>query len=312
MIARVLVALAPASLGACFNFDATMAGGPLGDSGVPVSSDASLTDGTLPEPADANGPTLEAAAPDGSLDGGAGSYCASIARPDGGVFFCDDFDDHGSLGVWQSYDELGGTLLVTDASARSAPYSVDETTMPLDAGQPVNVALRNPEALPALPATLTFAFSLEPIQIDTNAGAAIVLAAVDFLDAAGDRYTVGLAINVVGGQPALALGEQSGTLTGGSFPDGAPPVFVNHPLPQTELLPMNAWTDVLIELDWTATALAAKVTLNGGSEFDTPLTLSLAPTSLQIGIGTSYVTSYEGGLSPVWELRYDNVLFTAR
>jgi hypothetical protein len=39
--------------------------------------------------------------------------------------------------------------------------------------------------------------------------------------------------------------------------------------------------------------------------------MPLVPTSLQIGVGTNFVTEYEGGLSPVWELRYDNVLFTA-
>jgi hypothetical protein len=86
---------------------------------------------------------------------------------------------------------------------------------------------------------------------------------------------------------------------------------VNHPLPPTQPLAINAWTDIIVELDWTATTLEGKVTVGGNQELDVPLTMTLVPTSLQIGVGTSFVTEYEGGLSPVWELRYDNVLFTA-
>jgi hypothetical protein len=109
----------------------------------------------------------------------------------------------------------------------------------------------------------------------------------------------------------MTLGEQSGPVNGGPLPDGAPPLYVSHPLPQTEPLAMNAWTDLVVELDWTATGLEGKVSVNGTQVLGTPLTMTLVPSSLQIGIGTSFVTEYEGGLSPVWELRYDNVLFTA-
>ncbi len=311
--------LAAALLGGCFDFDATMAGGPLTDSGSDVPpEDASFTDATLPSDAGDAGDAKEEIS-DGSVtdavsvpDSGS-PYCASLAlaQPDGGLFFCDDFDESASLGIWQSYDETAGTIVVTDASAVSPPNSVVETTTAVADGTAVNVALRTPEPLPTLPATMILAFWLEPVQIDTTANAAIVLGAVDFLDSAGDRYTVGLAINVVNGQPALALGEQSGLASGGNFPDGAPPVYVNHPLPQTELLPMNDWSDLVIEIDWTASSLEGKVTVNGGPQFDVPLTMTVVPSSLQIGIGTSFVTEYEGGLSPVWELRYDNVLFTA-
>jgi hypothetical protein len=169
-----------------------------------------------------------------------------------------------------------------------------------------------------VPSTLTFAFSVEPVRIDATANASIVLGAVDFLDRAGYRYTVGLSIVVVSGAPALELGEQSGLASGGDYPDGAPPLYVNHPLSQTLTLPMNAWTDIVIELDWAAgsgadagTTLAGKVTVGGAQPFDVPLTMTLVPQSLQIGIGTSFVTEYDSGPSPVWELRYDNVLFTA-
>ena len=240
-----------------------------------------------------------------------GPYCASRVRPEGGLFFCDDFDEHGLPGSWQTWGEMGGTIVETDASAVSPPNSVDQTTMALVSGQVINVALRTPMPVPAVPATLHLEFSVEPVRIDPTANAAIVLGAVDFLDGAGYRYTVGLSINVVSGAPALALGEQYGLANGGDFPDGAPPTFVNHPLPPTQPLGMNAWTDVVVELDWTTTNLEGKVTVGGNQELDVPLTMSLVPTSLQIGVGTSFVTEYEGGLSPVWEFRYDNVLFTA-
>jgi hypothetical protein len=301
MIAALASLLVPVA--GCFDFDATMAGGPLVDAGVAPPLDATVGDGSLADAA----PPHDA----GSTAESGGSFCASQAKPDGGLFFCDDFDENGALGIWQTYDELGGTLVVTDASSRSPPSSVDETTAALANGEAVNVALRTPLASPAVPATLVFAFSVEPVQIDTTANAAIVLDDVDFLDDAGNRYSVGLAINVANGQPAMTLGEQSGPVNGGPLPDGAPPLYVSHPLPQTEPLAMNAWTDLVVELDWTATGLEGKVSVNGTQVLGTPLTMTLVPSSLQIGIGTSFVTEYEGGLSPVWELRYDNVLFTA-
>ena len=84
------------------------------------------------------------------------------------------------------------------------------------------MALRTPFHVPAVPATLTFSFSVEPLQIDTTANAAIILGAVDFLDGAGYRYTVGLAINVASGLPALALGEQAVPRWRGTSPTARP------------------------------------------------------------------------------------------
>jgi hypothetical protein len=318
--------LAAGLLGACFDFDATMAGGSLDDAGLDAHTDASVTDGSLLGPDAPGDATHEAAgdagspeaSPESSVADSGGPYCASRTRPDGGIFFCDDFDEHALPGSWQTWAQMMGTLVETDASAVSPPNSIDETTMPLTSGQVLNAALRTPLPVPAVPSTLTFAFSVEPVRIDATANASIVLGAVDFLDRAGYRYTVGLSIVVVSGAPALELGEQSGLASGGDYPDGAPPLYVNHPLSQTLTLPMNAWTDIVIELDWAAgsgadagTTLAGKVTVGGAQPFDVPLTMTLVPQSLQIGIGTSFVTEYDSGPSPVWELRYDNVLFTA-
>jgi hypothetical protein len=324
MIAPGLVGLVLGLIGGCFDFDATMAGGGAGDSGVGVDAprdtsivaEGSTGDGASDATVEAEGGAPETGAMESGVDasdGGnpGGPFCASLARPDGGIFFCDDFDEHALPGSWQTWAQTEGTMLETDASSRSPPNSVDETTTMLAYGQALNVALRTPLPVPSVPSTLMLAFSLEPLQIDPTANAAIVLGAIDFLDASGYRYTVGLAINVASGAPALAVGEQTGPASGGNYPDGAPPTFVNHPLSQTMPLPMKAWTDLVLEIDWTSSGLTGKVTVGGNQELDVPLTMSLVPASLQIGIGTSFVTEYEGGLSPVWELRYDNVAFTA-
>jgi len=296
--------------GACFDFDATMAGGPLVDAGGDALADASVTDapqndGPLDASVDAgDGAPVEASVTDSGSP--TGPFCKSLTPPEAGLFFCDDFDEHALPGSWQTWVETAGTLTETDASAVSPPTSVDETTIELASGQAVNVALRTTlQPVPAVPATMTFAFDVQPVQFDPTAGAAIVLGAIDFLDGAGDRYTVGLAINVANGAPALALGEQS------SAADGAPPAFVNHPLSPAMPLAMNAWSRVVIEVDWGAASVEGRVLVDGNSELAVPLTMTVVPTSLQIGVGTSFVTTYDGGLSPVWELRYDDVVFTA-
>jgi hypothetical protein len=302
--------------GACFDFDATMAGGPLVDASSDAPTDASVTDapqndGSFDASVDAgDGAPVEASS---VTDSGmpTGPYCASLTALDAGLFFCDDFDEHGLPGSWSTWVETAGSMTETDASAVSPPSSVDETTTQLANGQAVNVALRTSFPVPPVPVTLTFAFEVQPVQIDPTAGAAIVLGAIDFLDTSSDRYTVGLAINVSSGDPALALGEQSGVVSGGNFPDGAPPTFVNHPLSPMMPLKLNTWSRIVIEVDWGATNVEGKVSIDGTPALAVPLTMTVVPTSLQIGVGTSFVTTYDGGLSPVWEVRYDNVVFTA-
>jgi hypothetical protein len=318
-------ALIGAALGGCFDFDATMAGGPseLGD-GATITQGADAhtqPDTSVPPSSDDGGPNGESDgggtvdtgtggdADAGSTPSGDGGFCASIAPGAGTIFFCDDFDEHPLPGAWSTWHVISGTIEETEAGAASAPNSVDETINALPPFTSLDVALRTPLPVPtSLPATLRFAFALEPIQIDTTANAAIVLGAVDFIDSAQDRYSVELAINVVNGAAALALGEQYGGGDGGPPPDGGPP-YINHPLPPTQPLPMNAWSNIVIEIDWKGPYSAEGiVTIGGATQLDVPLSLSVVPTSLQIGIGTSYVSEP----SPVWELRYDNVWFTAK
>jgi hypothetical protein len=299
--------LAALLLGACFNFDATIAGGPLGAEEGGTTLDAGVHDGSTVQP-DGAAPPPHDAGHDGATPptgDAAGGYCASITPApgaDAGLFFCDDFDELPLPGLWESYGETSGTLVQTDASFRSSPNSVEEQTIPLDGGAFIDVSLRRPEPLPPNPSTIRFAFSVEPLQIDTTPNAAIVLGAVDFIDAAGNRYSVSLAVNVANAAAAIALGEQSGFEDGGS-------AFVNHPVPPNEPLAMNAWSDIVIEIDWTSPAAGTAIlTVNGNPVLQVPLSWTVAPTSLQIGIGTAYVSQP----SPGWALRYDNVVFTAQ
>jgi hypothetical protein len=300
---RIIAVVAPATavavalaMTACFDFGATMAGGPPDDGGSPSGLDAAFADAQ-----DAGSPAAEA----GSDGGG---FCASLSRValDGGrLVLCDDFDEPASLpGPYFDVEgEIGGVLAEVEGGL-SPPSALAETTTPLDDGGLINVALRDaPIAPPTLTATMTFAFSLEPVQIDTAPNAAIVLGAVDFFDAAGDRYSLGLAINVVSGQPALALDEQSGFADGGSS-------ILAHALPANGAPPMNQWSTVALTIDWTsATTGTASVTVNGAVELAPfALTMTVAATSLQVGIGTAYVTQP----APAWELLYDNVWFAVQ
>src|SRR5579863_2517235 len=97
--------LAAVLLGACFDFDATMAGGLPGASGPDATTggpdggatgggiDGSFSDAPTDGGGGGNGPDGGHADTGSAADGGGGAYCASLARPplDGGIFFCDDF-----------------------------------------------------------------------------------------------------------------------------------------------------------------------------------------------------------------------------
>jgi len=313
-LAALLPGLAVVLAGACFDFDATEAGGPLGDGGPRADGAESSTgdggpgpDGTTGDDASPDGTTFDGpVGPDGGDGGGGGDagksdapYCQSI-KPDAGLFFCDDFDEHPLPGSWQSFGETNGTMTEIDAASVSPPNSLDEKTVAVGTNTTIDVALRTPLGLPTLPATLRLGFQVMPVQIDPTANSGVVLGAIDFLDKNSQRYTLGLAVTVVSGQPAMVLGEQS------AFSDGGI-AYVQHPLPPTQPLPMNAWSDVVIEADWSSTTSATvSVTVGGVQQTSFPVTIPITATSLQIGVGTSYV--FEP--APVWEIRYDNVRFT--
>ncbi len=235
---------------------------------------------------------------DPAIDGRGGAFCqaASRAASSASLFFCDDFDDGGLPAPWNSSYESGGTLAVDDAAASSSPASLDLVVDPLPAGQLPNVSLRALVAAPTSPVQMAFGFSLDPVRIDPGTSASIVIAAIDFLDPSQNRYTIQLAFNVQSGAATTELDEL--------FSGGRP--YVPHAIAAP--LGTGTFTDVAIQIDWTAPqAATASVLFGGASVLSVPLAISVQATTLQLSIGTTYASTP----SPGWELRYDDVLFTA-
>jgi hypothetical protein len=225
------------------------------------------------------------------------AFCSAVPRPRSGdgIFFCDDFDVGSLPALWNSANEISGTLAQNGGAWVSPPNSLDIAIGALAAEQPVNVSLRASLTPPPLPAMMTFAFALDPVQIDTAANASMVLAAIDFLADAQNRYTVQLAFAVQNAAPTTVLDEL--------YSDGRP--YVPHAVPVP--LTMGSFTNVAIQVDWTGgMAAQAAVLMNGSQALSVPLTMNVQATSLQISIGTTYSTEPSSG----WEIRYDNVLFT--
>jgi hypothetical protein len=278
----LVLAAVSAITGACFDFDATTAGGPL--------TDAS-TGG-----ADAN--------PTPHVDGG--SYCASLPSS-AGVKFCDDFDEGPNAESWNAKNATGGSAAETDASFESPPNSLDVTINDLPPGAALDVSRREElPGIPKLPATLVFGFSVEPIAIDPSAGAAIVLGALDFLDDAQhqNRYSLELSINVQNMAAALVLAEQTG------YDGGATGPYTPYPIdPNVLALGLNTWTDLVVQIAWMSPNQATATLSVGKNRVPilgpVTLTMTVQATHLQIGIGTSYVTEPSQG----WEIRYDNVFY---
>jgi hypothetical protein len=231
-------------------------------------------------------------------NGRAGAYCGSLPRPtsQNALFFCDDFDEGSLPAPWTSVHQSSGTVAQNNGVAASPPNSLDVAIGPLATAQTINASLRASLGLPPLPSAMTFSFSVDPVRIDTSPNASMVLGAVDFLDAAQNRYTVQLAFDVQGGSPAMVLDEL--------YSDGRP--YVPHAI--TTPLTIGVFTDVSIEIDWESSMTAsARFLVNGAQLLSLPLTIGVDARSLQISIGTTYSTEPSTG----WEVRYDNVLFSA-
>jgi hypothetical protein len=195
----VLAVLAPA----CFDFSSPSAGSadsspsPLEDAGLGDSADAA------PE---ADGSPMNGA------DADAGStFCSGFAPGNWRLFFCSDFDppEPPFPGPWAQEQQTGGTLVADDRSYASPPNSLDENVTALNATDPIDDVVQAPFAFPSLPATIKLSVAIDPVAIDVQANAAILLAAIDFLDTAQRQYSVQLAGNVVSEELTLGLGEVS-------------------------------------------------------------------------------------------------------
>jgi hypothetical protein len=235
---------------------------------------------------------------DPAVDGqNGGAFCAAAARPTSsdGLFFCDDFDRGSLPSPWTNLYQTSGTLAQNSGAAESPPNSLDIAIGSLALNQPVDASLRASLGVPPLPAALEFAFGLDPVRIDTTADASIVLAAIDFLDAAENRYTVQLAFDIENGAATTVLDEL--------YSDGTP--YIPHPI--SGPLPLGTFTDIAIQIHWaTAMTATADVLMHGAVVLSLPLTMNVDAVSLQISIGTTFSSEPSSG----WEARYDNVLFT--
>jgi hypothetical protein len=240
-------------------------------------------------------PSVEAAIRAGSEAGaseaGASNYCATLSPTPA---FCDDFDEHPLPGEW-IVDDVGGSLAEDSSSFVSPPDSLLAVYDALATGQPLDTRLRTPLSLPAPPSAIALEFQLEPVAADPTVGNAAVVVALDFTDAATNRYTV--QITLVRQQMAIGarLEEQSG------FVDGMTS-YSPHAL--ADPLPPGQWTHIrLVITRSSATAASALVTFNGKTELDTPLELTVNPSDLQLTIGSTFETEPSDG----WQNRFDNV-----
>jgi hypothetical protein len=278
-----------------------------GDDGYPVADGAPLAEGSVgdgaadgqddaaEEAASEEAASEEAASGDAGHDaegGEAGGYCASLSPSPS---FCDDFDEHPLPGDWSSVSEIGGTLSEDHTSFVSPPSSLLADDDALDSGKALDTAVRTQFELPAPPDPIALEVQLEPVAADPSAGAATVVAALDFTDTANNRYTVQLTVAQQGVALGMRLEEQSGFVDGGS-------AYLGHPL--ADPLASGAWTDIRLVISRTsAMAASAHVTFNGAPELDTPLTMTVDAKTLQLTIGSSFETEPSGG----WKNRYDNV-----
>jgi hypothetical protein len=227
-------------------------------------------------------------------DTGAGDFCASLSPQ---PLLCDDFDEHALPDIWPEFNQVGGTLSLDSTAFLSPPNSLSIMSDPLSSGQSYDTSLRRVFPLASPPNAVSLAFSLQSVSADPALNDAIVIVALDFLDADTDRYTVQITLFQEGIGLGLRLEEQA------RFRDGTSS-YMTQPLPDS--ITAETWTDVrLVVTRASPTAASARVTFNGATEIDTPLVLSVAATSVQVDIGSSFETEPSAG----WTNRYDNVVF---
>ncbi len=229
-------------LGACLGEDATLPS----DTNVADAAPASATDAgstTSPTEDAAPKPTADAA------DAGPTTFCATVPKPDGGQFFCADFDGANlGEGMKTTLPDAGTITRVTDLHY-SPPASValrGPATLTWEATgaqrvKSIDARVRvNPAALGgAVPATTGSIAILEVFTGDSHVSL---------------RYTRGGTV-------------ESGTYTGfyveGSTCPNACALMQKRILPS---LPFNVWTDV--RLSWDLTDGATVVTFDGAPAFN--------------------------------------------
>lgn len=269
-----------------------------GDAAAPVNDAAAPVDSAFGDADDAreSGTPRDATADVQHADAST-AFCATLSpRP----LFCEDFDVRPLPGLWTTVHQVGGSLAMDTSTFVSAPNALLARTDALPVGQGLDNVLRAMFPLQVAPATVTLDLQLRPAIADPTPNATLVVAAIDFIDSANNRYSVQLTL--VNGASALnvLLEEQTG------FADGTT-AYLAHPIPGT--LAVGQWTHVVLAIVLSsATAGQAHVSFGAAHELDAPLQVRVTATKLQLDVGSSYETEPSMG----WNVLYDNVAFDSK
>jgi hypothetical protein len=261
---------------------------------VGAALDAGLT-------TDAHDPADATAEPyPGPTDTGAPTDAAS--HPDAvvpGPLFSDNFEGSQALPRgWPTMDVVGGALILDHSLYISPSTSLASSSEAIDAAAPgdaVDVTLRKHFPLPAAGLTAIYDFHAYPRAFDTG-GADAVIGALQIGNAAGDLYELQIDTQYAGSAMSVTFAEYGGFADGGSS-------YVGHPVSAT--LPVEAWTDIRVELTFSQPPIA-RVSLGGTLVVETSVNVDVAGTFIQICLGLSYVRP--GSAS--WLINYDDITYT--
>ncbi|MGO8999437.1 MAG: hypothetical protein ACLQVI_39430 [Polyangiaceae bacterium] len=235
---------------------------------------------------------------DATPDGPPSAYCASFSPQS---LFCDDFDedtqDAAALAApWDQVTGVGGTVTRSGGIFTSPTLAMLVTTKAGAASIDL-CGYKSFTAVPKVGEELSLAFDLYVVQADTTTSSDAVLAAIELIDALGDRWALqleltydGIALDVNFSENDSVVGDASTTYT-------------SHPV--ATRFPIGAWTRVTMEvtvgppftatLSFGSTAVAKQVPV-------TPHTISGHP---EILVGGTYAQQSTEG----WIVRYDDVTF---
>ena len=247
--------------------------------------------------ANADAPAPDATPVDAPSGAASGPFCAKLSpRP----LFCEDFDERGLPGPWSTFHQVGGTLSIDNAGFVSAPNSLFARYGAMPVGPELDDVLRVAFSLQNGPATTALELQVRPTIADPTPNAAVVIAAVDFIDVANNRYSVQFTLVNKAGVPNVLLEEQSGFANGGTS-------YVPHAIPDP--VPLGQWTDLRLTIvAASATAAEAHVFFGAAHEIDVALNVTVRATKVQLDVGSTYETQPSMG----WGVFYDNIAFDTK
>jgi hypothetical protein len=236
----------------------------------------------------------------------ASTFCVSLLpKPT----FCEDFDevDAGTFPPgWMAYQQ-GGSLRVDRAAFVSPPAALRADVMPLAPFQPLSVKLQRQFPVAAAPSWLDFDLAVLPVAADTTAGNRLVVTALDFVDAASNRYTFQIALQQNGGSLGVWFEEQA------AFAGGGAQNYLSHAA--IESIGIGQWVQIHVSVVLTQGGGTARVLFDGRPEVEVPiatdgdggldptLAILLGATTVVINLGSNYESEPSTG----WTIEYDNV-----